>query len=134
MPERPGGDEERRAGEQREMLAEQKRKLWAELREDIFAQGGEELHTQYDIPRDIGEMSILDLLADAGLAIADLKRAQLTNLDEALGRVEKGTYGVCEGCGGRISMDRLKLVPFTPFCVTCQQEREGPGRPPGVKI
>ena len=133
MPERSGGDEEQRASEQREMLAEQKRKLWAELREDI-AQSGEELHTQYDIPQDIGELSILDLLADAGLAIADLKRAQLTNLDEALGRLEKGSYGVCEGCGTRIGMERLKLVPFTPFCIECQKEREGPGRPSGVKI
>jgi DnaK suppressor protein len=119
MPERSGGDEQRRASEQRELLAEQKRKLWAELREDIFAQGGEELHTQYDIPQDIGELSILDLLADAGLAVADLKRAQLTNLDEALSRLEKGTYGVCEGCGGRIGMERLKLVPFTPCCIEC---------------
>jgi len=134
MPQRSGGEEELRSSEQRSLLAEQKRKLWAELREDIFAQGGEELHGQYDIPQDIGELSILDQLADAGLAIADLKRAQLTNLDEALRRLEKGTYGVCEGCGGHIGMERLKLVPFTAFCIDCQKEREGPGRPPGVKI
>lgn len=120
--------------EQRELLAEQKRKLWAELREELSASAGEELHTQYDIPQDPGEMSLLDVLADTGLAIADNRRAQLTNLEEAMRRLEMGTYGICEGCGVRIGIERLKLVPFTPFCVDCQKDREGPGRPPGVKI
>jgi len=120
--------------EQRKLLADQKRKLWAELREELVATVGEELHTQYEIPQDVGEMSILDLLSDAGLAIADIRHAQLTNLEEALGRLEMGTYGICEGCGERIAMERLKLVPFTAYCVECQQEKEGPGRPPGVKI
>jgi DnaK suppressor protein len=120
--------------EQRNLLAEQKRKLWAELREELFAETGEALHTQYDIPQDIGEMSILDLLSDAGLAVADIRRAQLTNLEEALRRLEMGTYGKCEGCGERIDLQRLKLVPFTAFCLECQKQEEGPSRPPGVKI
>ncbi|GFO61435.1 molecular chaperone DnaK [Geomonas silvestris] len=120
--------------EQRKVLMEQKRRLWAELREEIFTNAGEELHTQYEIPQDPGEMSILDLLADAGLAIAEVRRAQLTALEESLRRLEMGTYGVCEGCGERISLERLRVVPFAAFCVACQKDREGPGRPPGVKI
>jgi len=120
--------------EQRHLLSEQKRKLWAELREELFAETGEGLHTQYDIPQDIGEMSILDLLSDAGLAVADIRRAQLTSLEEALGRLEMGTYGKCEGCGERIDIQRLRLVPFTDYCLECQKQQEGPSRPPGVKI
>lgn len=120
--------------EQRHLLAEQKRKLWAELREELFAETGEGLHTQYDIPQDIGEMSILDLLSDAGLAVADIRRAQLTSLEEALRRLEMGTYGKCEGCGERIDLQRLRLVPFTSYCLECQKQQEGPSRPPGVKI
>lgn len=120
--------------EQRKLLADQKRKLWTELRDELVVTVGEELHTQYEIPQDIGEKSILDMLADAGLAVADIRLAQLTNLDEALRRLEMGIYGICEGCGERIAMERLKLVPFTAYCVECQQEKEGPGRPPGVKI
>jgi DnaK suppressor protein len=120
--------------EQRKLLTEQKRKLWAELREDLFAETGEDLHMQYDIPQDIGEMSILDMLSDAGLAVADIRRSQLTSLEEALRRLEMGTYGKCEGCGETIDLQRLKLVPFTPYCVDCQKQQEGPGRPPGVKI
>jgi len=120
--------------EQRNLLAEQKRKLWAELREELFTETGEALATQYDIPQDIGEMSILDLLSDAGLAVADIRRAQLTSLEEALRRLEMGTYGKCEGCGERIDLQRLRLVPFTAYCLQCQKEQEGPSRPPGTKI
>ena len=119
--------------EQRNLLAEQKRKLWTELREELFAETGEALHSQYDIPQDIGEMSILDMLSDAGLAVADIRRAQLTSLEEALRRLESGTYGKCEGCGEKIAIQRLRLVPFTAYCMECQKEQEGPSRPPGVK-
>lgn len=129
-----GDAAQRRRMEQRNLLAEQKRKLWAALREEIFTRSGEEIHTQYDIPQDIGEMSILDLLSDAGLAIADIRREEISNLEEALRRLEMGTYGVCEGCGEQIDTQRLRLVPYTAYCLECQKRREGPGRPPGVKI
>ena len=120
--------------EKRNLLTEQKRKLWAELREEVFAETGEGLHSQYDFPQDVGEMSILDMLSDAGLAVADIRRTQLTNLEESMTRLEQGTYGICEGCGEKIDLQRLRLVPFTAYCLNCQKKEEGPGRPPGVKI
>lgn len=120
--------------ELRDLLMEQKRRLWVELREELFAQTGEELHTQYDIPQDIGEQSILDLLADAGLAVADIRRNQLTQLEEAQRRLEMGTYGTCEGCGEFIGLERLRLVPFTAYCIDCQKAQEGPPKGPGVTL
>jgi DnaK suppressor protein len=125
MPPKLEGDEL----EFRNLLTEQKRRLWAELREDIFAQAGE-VHTQYDIPQDLGDHSILDLLSDAGLAVADIRKAQLTQLDEAQKRLEQGSYGICESCGEPIDLERLRLVPFTPHCVQCQREQEEQEGPP----
>jgi DnaK suppressor protein len=120
--------------ELRNLLAEQKRRLWAELTQDIFDETGEELYSQYDVPQDIGEQSILDLLSDAGLAVADIRREQLTQLEEAERRLEMGTYGRCESCGEPISIDRLKLVPFTARCVDCQRNQEVPPRGPGTTL
>jgi len=120
--------------ELRNLLIEQKRKLWADLREEIFAQTGEELHSQYDIPQDIGEQSILDLLSDAGLAVADIRRNQLTQLEEAQRRLEMGSYGRCESCGEPIGMERMRLVPFTAYCVECQRKQEGPPKGPGTTL
>ncbi|UPU37964.1 TraR/DksA C4-type zinc finger protein [Geomonas paludis] len=130
MPEKLEGDQL----EFSNLLAEYKRRLWADLRDEVFAQTGEDLATQYDIPQDPGEKSMLDVLSDAGLAVADIRRQQLTALEEAQRRVELGTYGTCEGCGQPIGLPRLKLMPFTPYCVECQKEQEIPAKPPGNKI
>lgn len=130
MPEKLEGDRL----EFRNLLAEHKRRLWTELREEIFAHTGENLATQYDIPQDPGEKSMLDVLSDAGLAVADIRRQQLTALEEAQKRVEAGTYGVCEGCGEPIGLPRMKLMPFTAYCVECQKNQEVPSKPPGTKM
>jgi DnaK suppressor protein len=120
--------------ELRNLLVEQKRKLWTDLRAELFERTGEEIHDQYDIPQDIGEQSILDMLSDAGLAVADIRREQLTQLEEAQKRLELGTYGRCEGCGEIIDIQRLKLVPFTAFCVECQKKQEAPSKGPGTTL
>lgn len=130
MPEKLEGTEL----ELRNLLVEHKRKLWTDLKFELFERTGEEIHDQYDIPQDIGEQSILDMLSDAGLAVADIRREQLTQLEEAQKRLEMGTYGRCEGCGEVIDIHRLKLVPFTAFCVECQKKQEAPSKGSGTTL
>ena len=110
----------------RELLLEDKRRLWNEVRAELFEQLGEELHTQYDLPRDIGDQGILDLLDDTGLAVVDIRRRQLTQLEEALVKLEAGRYGRCEDCGKKIDDARLRATPYAPCCMHCQAKREGP--------
>lgn len=43
----------------------------------------------------------------------------LAQVDEALGRIEAGVYGICEGCGKRIPVARLEALPYTKLCVDC---------------
>ena len=121
----PQVDKERQ-GWIRELLREEKRRLWSEVRAELFAGLGEELHTQYDLPRDIGDQGILDLLDDTGLAVVDIRRQQLTQLEEALGKLEAGRYGRCEDCGKKIDDARLRVAPYAPCCLSCQAKREGP--------
>ncbi len=45
-------------------------------------------------------------------------------IDEALERIEEGTYGVCDACGKRIPKDRLKAIPYARLCVQCKQNEE----------
>lgn len=49
-------------------------------------------------------------------------------LDEALHRIERGSYGMCLSCGKKISSKRLEAVPEAAYCTACQGERESPGR------
>ncbi|MEE6259861.1 TraR/DksA family transcriptional regulator [Plantactinospora sonchi] len=53
-------------------------------------------------------------------AILD-RRAQF---EHALGRLEEGTYGWCEGCGNSIPVERLEIFPAATTCVSCKQNRE----------
>lgn len=48
----------------------------------------------------------------------------LQELDNALERIAKGKYGVCEGCGDPIGRARLKAVPFACLCIDCRQKRD----------
>jgi DnaK suppressor protein len=118
----------------RELLQERKRKMWNELRDELFRKVGEELHSQFEIPQDVGDQGLVDLLEDTGLNIADIRRQELTMMDEAMGKLERGSYGVCEDCGKEIVEERLELVPFALYCVVCQTRREGPSYPPGTKL
>jgi DnaK suppressor protein len=43
----------------------------------------------------------------------------LHKVEHALGRVERGTYGICEGCGESIPVARLEVLPYATFCVSC---------------
>ena len=46
---------------------------------------------------------------------------RLNNIDSALEKIKKGTYGKCEKCRKEISIDRLKLSPESRFCLDCKE-------------
>jgi DnaK suppressor protein len=48
----------------------------------------------------------------------------LKKIDEAIARIEEGTYGVCESCGEQISVKRLEARPVTTFCIECKTRQE----------
>lgn len=50
--------------------------------------------------------------------------AYLRRLDEALKRIENGTYGICEDCDSKIPLKRLEAYPAATLCVTCKSKRE----------
>ncbi|HPG01246.1 MAG TPA: TraR/DksA C4-type zinc finger protein [Kiritimatiellia bacterium] len=48
----------------------------------------------------------------------------LYEIDDALGRIKLGTYGVCEGCAKAIEKPRLAALPFAKLCIRCKSEAE----------
>lgn len=48
----------------------------------------------------------------------------LKKIDEAIARIDGGTYGVCEECGGQISFKRLEARPVTTLCIECKTRQE----------
>ena len=48
----------------------------------------------------------------------------LQAIEEALERIEKGTYGVCRDCGERIADARLNAIPWTRVCIHCKEKQK----------
>jgi DnaK suppressor protein len=48
----------------------------------------------------------------------------LDKIEQALGRIEVGSFGVCESCGGEIGLNRLRARPETTFCIRCKEAQE----------
>lgn len=61
---------------------------------------------------------------EISLILSDRDRVRLQAIDEALDRIEEGTYGICESCEEEIGAGRLEALPFTRLCVNCQSEKE----------
>ncbi len=55
------------------------------------------------------------------LALRDRTDHQLELVDEALSRLDAGTFGACVRCGRPIAVDRLEALPWAPRCIDCQR-------------
>ena len=58
------------------------------------------------------------------LRIRDRERKLISKIDKALGRIDDGSFGICEECGEEISEGRLKARPVTTLCIDCKEEQE----------
>jgi len=117
-----------------QILLERKRELWTEVRGELFRKTGEDLQSQFDIPLDEAEQGLVSVLEDLGLEVADIHRQELTAIDEALGRLEQGTYGTCDACGEEIPEERLRVMPTARYCVEDQEKIEGVSYPPKATL
>jgi DnaK suppressor protein len=56
----------------------------------------------------------------------------IEKINLALHKIDGGTFGICEGCGGRISKQRLKARPVTTLCIKCKQTQEADEKLRGI--
>ena len=75
------------------------------------------------VERSADEMDQTGRSADREFAILGLNRRSelLRNIQAALRRIEDGTFGTCTNCEEAIGRNRLVAVPWTPFCIRCQE-------------
>ncbi len=72
---------------------------------------------------DAVEFAVKTAEQDVTARTADIRSGMLREIERALERVARGSYGLCEGCGEEISPARLKAIPWARYCVTCQELR-----------
>ena len=73
---------------------------------------------------DQGETSEVDIQEDIEFALIQMKSETLNKINEALRRVDEGTYGNCFECGEEIAEARLRALPFAVRCKDCEEARE----------
>lgn len=59
-----------------------------------------------------------------GLGLASNEQKVVWEIDEAIGRINDKTFGSCLSCGKKIAKKRLTAIPYTRFCVNCQEQEE----------
>jgi DnaK suppressor protein len=58
------------------------------------------------------------------LSLRETLEDTLRRVEDALGRFEEGSYGTCRDCARVIEWGRLKVLPYTTFCVECVRRHE----------
>ena len=108
--------------ELRKMLEDRRRELMSEVHgkmRDVRADTGKEREVL-----DQGESSEVDIQEDIELALIQMKAETLNKINEALRRLEEGSYGNCFECGDEIGGARLRALPFAVRCKDCEEARE----------
>ena len=110
--------------ELRTILEDRRREIQNEVQtriKDVRAEGAEGLTT--GVVDDV-ETSESDIQEDIEFALIQMKVETLQRINEALERLEDGTFGQCYECGDEISPQRLRALPFAVRCKDCEEARE----------
>jgi DnaK suppressor protein len=74
--------------------------------------------------QDLADKAASAYSKELNFSLSDGERNLLMLIDEAFNRMNDGAYGVCTNCGTTIGEKRLQAVPWTPFCIDCQELQE----------
>jgi len=101
----------------RTRLLEQRREMYDLYNQDIRA--GQE--SADDGTEDIVDRANNHYNRELMFSLSDGERQRLLQIEDALRRMDAGSYGRCSNCGGPINPKRLDAVPWTRFCIDCQE-------------
>ncbi len=73
---------------------------------------------------DYGDVASEAFEREKGFALETSVQGMLRMVEEALRKLDAGTYGTCERCGGPIGVERLRALPFANLCIRCKAEQE----------
>ncbi len=74
--------------------------------------------------KDEGDHAAVSASTIADSAILEQQRKELAEIELALDKIVRGTYGICEMCEEPIGLARLKVKTFARFCITCREITE----------
>jgi len=84
----------------------------------------ESKEVEAEIAQDVVDKAESSYTKEFLLSLSDAEQKQLFLIDQALRRIEKCEYGICQMCRQEIGKKRLDAVPWTPYCINCQEKKE----------
>lgn len=96
----------------------------AELLERVRAARASETEGASEDAPDLGDRALVTVNRDLSYRLTASERSMLKRIDDALDRIDSGTYGECMGCGKKVQPGRLKAVPWARLCIDCQELKD----------
>ena len=112
----------------RKMLEEERERLTEELEAmeehapEVEEQVGMDIGGGYD--EDLADVASSTFEREKGLALESSVQAMLAQVEEALSRIDDGSYGICQRCGAPIDAARLRVLPYATLCIRCKELEE----------
>jgi len=123
-PQEKTGSSKDRLLDLKKALISKKVNILKEVKEEISKYVSGDNKQLVDTANDEGDWAQVDISEDLSLQRLSAHRKMMYNIDEAVRKIEEGTYGICEDCGEEISEKRLLVLPAATLCVDCQENRE----------
>ena len=132
---KPKADQKKEPAEQKRQADKLDKKTIAKFRKILLKEREQiagEVKQIVESSKEMGQDGIQDIGDEAAniynkqvlLSLNENERLRLKEVDESLDRIENGTYGICEECGGPISLKRLEVRLVAKYCVPCLTKLE----------
>jgi DnaK suppressor protein len=77
-----------------------------------------------DSPSDSADQCVMSVSKEALFHQSGERRVMVRRIEAALGRIQQGMFGICIACGDDINPRRLEALPWTQYCLDCQEDVE----------
>ena len=103
----------------KKMLLDEKQRVINNSRKNL-----DDLKIDIDDLPDETDLAATEMNQNLAFKLRDRERLLLSKIDEALMKIEEGTFGVCEECEEPIEMRRLEARPVCNLCISCKEKQE----------
>jgi len=97
-------------------------------RQDLLTEAEQTLNNKLSTEKesfpDPTDQAVAELDNNFLLRLRGREQRLIKKIDEAISRIDSGTYGICESCGEQISLKRLEARPMTTLCIECKKVQE----------
>jgi RNA polymerase-binding transcription factor DksA len=103
--------------EERERLRIALERRGVSIQRDVGGESGENVYSDH-----MADMALQETEGARHALLSSLEWKLLKEVERALSRIRKGTFGTCMSCGKAIEKERLNIVPYARHCAGCESE------------